>query len=726
MTDDMRKLGAEFIQAANRASQYLPSVPLAGKGIVTCAGGNTYFTNAYVLIRKLREVGCSLPIQVWYIGSSELDTTMMSILTEYDVECIDASKKRTNDYKKDGWLEGWAVKALAIFESSFQEILFLDSDNYPLRNPEYLFQTTQYRKMGAVFWPDVSKSIDPSIYPLLDISPIVGPEIESGQMLFDKQRCSQALYLALWINQHLESFSKFLYGDKDTFRLAFEKIGTSYHLIETSPEFLQNKHDTQSVLGVLNQHDCDGRLLFQHRTVSKWRMFGANARIAGALCEPEAISLIRDLRSKWSGKVGNQTGEKSNFPKRLEGVFIIHKPQEAMEEVINPGSPEQGEAKIIRRNDNDYSWWEVEFEENGTIKSTPHPDTVFWETTVVGGIPILRLLDAEQNVKFEFECKEGSQWCGNWLFNGSLIPVKLQPLLHAFAGVSAAQEKLLPVRIADNEAHSIFVRQGGIGDDVLGIYAGVGLANMGYDIKYHTKFSEWFSRIHHPGLEIVGEFPPSSAIDLNRQEPAQARYAHNRAYWYAATINPSACPASPSKIRLSSNLELDIGKYVVLAPISGKSSRNWLVAHWQKLSFYLDEMGLSVLAIGTASQKPSLEAMFENTLVMTIAGCEPVSVVDIVLKSVAVIGLDSGITHIAALFNKPTFAIHSQLPATMVFHPGTVTSIVPKMHCRFCRWQQDKGYLKICEQQCSALASISPETVITKIRDSPIGEDRNV
>lgn len=46
------------------------------------------------------------------------------------------------------------IKAAAIINSRFQEVLYLDSDNSPTINPAFLFDTKGYRETGALFWPD--------------------------------------------------------------------------------------------------------------------------------------------------------------------------------------------------------------------------------------------------------------------------------------------------------------------------------------------------------------------------------------------------------------------------------------------------------------------------------------------------------------------------------------------------------------------------------------------
>lgn len=52
------------------------------------------------------------------------------------------------------------IKADAIIASSFEEVLYLDSDNIPLRDPTYLFDAELYAgtdKPHAIFWPDITK-----------------------------------------------------------------------------------------------------------------------------------------------------------------------------------------------------------------------------------------------------------------------------------------------------------------------------------------------------------------------------------------------------------------------------------------------------------------------------------------------------------------------------------------------------------------------------------------
>lgn len=49
----------------------------------------------------------------------------------------------------------WVLKPWALLNSSFRHVLMLDADSFPVTNPEFLFETPQYRDTGAIFWPDV-------------------------------------------------------------------------------------------------------------------------------------------------------------------------------------------------------------------------------------------------------------------------------------------------------------------------------------------------------------------------------------------------------------------------------------------------------------------------------------------------------------------------------------------------------------------------------------------
>lgn len=66
---------------------------------------------------------------------------------------------------------------------------------------------------------------------------VAAPSQESGQVLIDKRRCIDALgaLVLLNSNSHRPLVYAGLHGDKDTFRVAFAALGTSFHQVSERP-----------------------------------------------------------------------------------------------------------------------------------------------------------------------------------------------------------------------------------------------------------------------------------------------------------------------------------------------------------------------------------------------------------------------------------------------------------------------------------------------------------
>jgi hypothetical protein len=63
---------ADWHDKVDRLLDALPDTPsggLTGKGIVICGGGR-YWPSAWVAIKRLRASGCTLPVQLWYLGAA--------------------------------------------------------------------------------------------------------------------------------------------------------------------------------------------------------------------------------------------------------------------------------------------------------------------------------------------------------------------------------------------------------------------------------------------------------------------------------------------------------------------------------------------------------------------------------------------------------------------------------------------------------------------------------
>ena len=271
--------------------KYMAAIPpypngYKGRGIVICGGGTKYFPCAWVCINMLRRSGCQLPVQLWHLGPEEMDEKMSALIRPLGVECVDALEVRKQNPARR--LTGWESKPYAILHSPFQEVLFLDADNVPVANPEYLFETTEYQDTGAILWPDRSrmKREDP-IWRICGIEPREEPETESGQLVVDKARCWRELRLTMWMNEHSDFFYRYFYGDKETFHLAWRKYGRAYAM-PAKPLL--------DLAGTMCQHDLEGRRIFQHRSHPKWQLGANNPSVAGFLQEEECLDFLAQLR----------------------------------------------------------------------------------------------------------------------------------------------------------------------------------------------------------------------------------------------------------------------------------------------------------------------------------------------------------------------------------------------------------------------------------------------
>jgi hypothetical protein len=116
------------------------------------------------------------------------------------------------------------------------------------------------------------------------------PEFESGQMVIDKQRCWRALSLCNWYNERSHFFYRILYGDKDTFRFAWRRLGRPFAMPTTPARLIPL---------TFCQHDFDGERLFQHRVQEKWSLAG-NSNVPGFIDEAECLEHVAELRRRWN------------------------------------------------------------------------------------------------------------------------------------------------------------------------------------------------------------------------------------------------------------------------------------------------------------------------------------------------------------------------------------------------------------------------------------------
>ncbi|MEZ6089746.1 MAG: hypothetical protein R3C05_17305 [Pirellulaceae bacterium] len=277
--------------------------PQSPRGIAIVGGGK-YLVSVYVSVRVLRHVGCDLPIEVWHFDG-ENDPQIEAAIRAYGVTFRNATTLlKTHPFRfiQEHWWRGWQLKSYALLHSSFENVLLLDADNYPTRDPEYLFDWPDYREHGAVIWPDQVKSptiMHDAVRHLFEIDPPTDRMAESGQLLMNRRRCWRQLVLAGFYNQAADLTYRYIWGDKDTFPFAFHR---------TNARYARMWPECQIVPDCLLQYDFNGRVIFQHRVGDKFRLEGSvfastpqisdeNRYNASLAHEAFCFSVLDELRS---------------------------------------------------------------------------------------------------------------------------------------------------------------------------------------------------------------------------------------------------------------------------------------------------------------------------------------------------------------------------------------------------------------------------------------------
>jgi hypothetical protein len=296
------------VRSAVQAEHPYPAERFEGRGIVVCAGGARLFTCAWVGLWLLRRaLGCRLPIEVWHLGRGELGPTEAGLLSELEVTTVDALVLRSRYPART--LGGWELKPYALANCRFREVMLLDADNIAIRDPAFLFDAQPYVEAGALFWPDQFWfARDNGIWELCGLEPTSVPTWESGQLVLDKARCWAPLQVVQRLNDYSEVFYRYLYGDKDTFRLAW--------LLRQSPCAMVARRPRATDWGLL-QHDLDGEPLLQHRNQAKWTLRGENPITPDFRHGDACLSALAELGRRWSGRIEAEP-ERSRTDRELE------------------------------------------------------------------------------------------------------------------------------------------------------------------------------------------------------------------------------------------------------------------------------------------------------------------------------------------------------------------------------------------------------------------------
>jgi FkbM family methyltransferase len=217
-----------------------------------------FFPGVYVTVRMIRHHGCRLPIEVWHHGKAE--PIYAHWLEPYGVTCVDLDA-HMNAHEAPRIRGGWANKFYGILHSSFEEVVYLDSDCYPTADLMPLFELNT---QGALFWPDLPGAGGRFRGDVFGNPDRPMPNFQGGQFLLSKRLCWPGLLLAQWWNERADFSYYHGFGDQDMLRGAWQALQLPYRLCA--------RHSSWDRVGLIAFGPDNRTPLFAHRTVDKFRL----------------------------------------------------------------------------------------------------------------------------------------------------------------------------------------------------------------------------------------------------------------------------------------------------------------------------------------------------------------------------------------------------------------------------------------------------------------------
>jgi hypothetical protein len=237
------------------------------KGILTHMNKHT-FIEGLLLLNTLRNIGCKLPILVFY-NKDDLLTNQISV-----IESIPNTKTRLIDVKNE------EIKAHSLINSPFKEVLIIEPDILFIKPPDFLFEDPVYKSTGAVFWKDYPKKTVwdkktqdwvKKIIPYRNKNnPILNKELGSFQsnsiLLINKLNHKKTMEKLWLLTNNWKHIHKFL-DSKEFYWLSAEISNEPYFVISHNPGIigqLQNRNPDQvnCICGKLLYMDNNGDPLF--------------------------------------------------------------------------------------------------------------------------------------------------------------------------------------------------------------------------------------------------------------------------------------------------------------------------------------------------------------------------------------------------------------------------------------------------------------------------------
>lgn len=238
----MQSAHSNFVAEIRRSTTLKPIHTPGSRGLVSMAGG-AYFPLFLAQLRMLRRKKSTLPVEVFLRDTSEYEKHLCEkVLPQYNAKCVVLSELLGSTKHKGVEIEHYQFRTFAVLFSSFEEVVWMDAECFPLHSVEDLLDSDPYNSTGLVTWPDFSAStISPLFYRITqqEIPSTTGrAATKTGVFMISKQSHFLPLLLASYYNYHGPShyFALLLQGapgagDKEAFIEAATALGEPVYAV---------------------------------------------------------------------------------------------------------------------------------------------------------------------------------------------------------------------------------------------------------------------------------------------------------------------------------------------------------------------------------------------------------------------------------------------------------------------------------------------------------------
>ncbi|WEW59020.1 mannosyltransferase [Emydomyces testavorans] len=258
----MRDAHSQFLQRIEKSAELRPVYVPKTRGVVYAAGGK-YLPIFVIGLRMLRRTGSKLPVELFLKDATEYEPSICNeVLPSLNAKCVVLSHILGSAVPNLTKVEvaNYQLKVFAMLFSSFEEIVWIDADCFPLHKPEILLDAEPYKSTGMVIWPDFwISTVSPQYYLISQLPvPAIGlrASSETGEFLISKKNHHLTLLLATYYNYYGPSHYFSLLsqgapgeGDKETFIQAASAAHEPFYTVSEPVQPVGHRKENGDIAG---------------------------------------------------------------------------------------------------------------------------------------------------------------------------------------------------------------------------------------------------------------------------------------------------------------------------------------------------------------------------------------------------------------------------------------------------------------------------------------------